>query len=111
MKQQRVDEAENGRIRSDAKRQRQHRDGHKSRRPCEYAQAVTQILQENFEKVNAACIPALFLNLICSAEFQACSAHGFFARQTGANVLLHLLLEVKLQFLVELAFHCASFEK
>src|ERR1700722_17315362 len=99
MKQQSIDEAENGRVRSDAKRQRQHRDGHKSRRLCEYAQAVTQILQENFEEVNAACIAALFLNLICSAEFQSCAAHGFFARQSGTNVLLHQLLEVKPQLL------------
>ena len=55
-----VDQAEDGRIRPNRKRQRQHRHSRESRIPPEPAQCVLHIAPQRFQKERRPLLPALF---------------------------------------------------
>ena len=59
----------------------------------------------------ATRLAAFLLYLIDSAELQARAPQRFFASQAGALVLLNLLLEMKVQLVIQFGFGRVSTEQ
>jgi hypothetical protein len=62
-------------------------------------------LQERFNEQNTTRIAAFFLELFHAAERQARPPDGFRAIESTLQVFINLLLEVKLQLVIQLALH------
>jgi hypothetical protein len=67
-------------------------------------EGVYKVLPRMIEQARTACIAAFFPGVIQSSECEAGPAGGFVTRESCADAFLDLLVEVKLQLVVELTF-------
>jgi hypothetical protein len=63
------------------------------------------------DEADPACLPAIFPDLGHATKFQADAAPGLLARQPRPEILLHLLLEMELQLLIDLLGNGGSAEE
>ena len=59
--------------------------------------AIPEVLQEVLNKVHAAYIPAILLDLFQPADGTSCCVAGFFRGHCGGDVFLDLPFQVKLK--------------
>jgi hypothetical protein len=100
--QNRIDQAEHSSIRPNAERQRHYDHYGEARGATEDPHRVTNILPDVLDEADPSSLPAIFLNLSQATKLQAEAARGLLARQPGPKILLHLLLEMELQLLINL---------
>ena len=92
--QQRMDDAEDGRVGADAERQRQ--DGHcgKARRPAQHPRGVVQIPPGIIQPAQGAFVAVALLHLLDAAERALRRESGLVGRQAAASKLVFEQLEV-----------------
>ncbi len=90
----------------DADAERQDNDGANRERGLlpQQAKREPEILRDIVHDAGAACVPAVLLDLVEPAEFEAGLAPRFVGRLAGAHLLGDDFVEVKSQFVVQLAF-------
>jgi hypothetical protein len=100
--QNRIDQAEHGSVRPNAKRQR-HYDHHgKARVATEHPHRIANILPNVLDEADPSSLLAIFLSLGQATKLQADAALGLLARQPGPEILLHLPPEMELRLLFDL---------
>ena len=102
--QNRIDQAENGRVRTNAEREGQNRGGRKSRCSGHQPPGVANILSQLVEESDSSCLPAVVLGGVDSAKLQSGAPPRFGARQTAALEVVGAQLQVELHFLTHLPF-------
>jgi len=103
--QQSIDDREHRRIRADAEPKCKHHRKRETGLGAQAAQCVREILHEMFDEADTACLSNLLLSPLDAAE---CSERGrarIGRRHPRGDVLRGLPLDVKAQFVVELALH------
>ncbi len=108
--QQRVDQTEHGRRRTDAERDRDHDGGREARRLAQDADGVPQVARQILEPPGAARAPHLLLRLLDAAELEQRPPARLLRVHAAPHVLLRLPLDVVAQLLVELALLAATEE-
>src|SRR5438128_9091108 len=103
--QHRVHNTKDRRVRSNAERQCDHGNCRKTRSTQHRTHAVAQVLEQSFHKRSATRLPALFFGAFEAAEFEACAAHGFLARNTAANQVFGIRFQMETELGVHFAFH------
>ncbi len=99
----RVDEAEDGRVRADADRERQHRDDREARRFAERPQRVAHILRQRLERRERPHVAALLLQIRHVAEPAARGGAGIGRRRAVAAILRLAHRQVKRELVVQIA--------
>ena len=99
--QNRVHDAEHGRIRADADGQRERRGKRQNRIAPQPAKGVAQVLQELLHQVHVPCVPALLLALCHAIHGAQSRVAGLLRRPSRGDLVLDPLLEMKLEFAVE----------
>jgi hypothetical protein len=77
----------------------------KSRALGEDAKAVAQIAQQGIEECEAAHVARIFFGERDGSELAGCAPRGFRAIHARRDVRLHLTLQMKAHFVIELALH------
>ena len=109
MKGQRLDQdaahdREDGRGRTDAKRERESRDEREDGRAPQRTHAVAHVEQRILEERGTELVARVRLGPLQAAELDVRLPARFLWRHAGAQVLVDLPLEVKANFFVETAF-------
>lgn len=107
-KQSAVHYRENRGVSADAEGQREDGDDGEAGAAAQLAQAEADVLEQSFCEVHAAGFAAGFFHLIEAAEFEARAAHGFLAREAGLDVMIHLLIKMEAQFVIEIILESAA---
>src|SRR5579864_548937 len=94
--------SEKRRVHTDAQRKREHRYDRETRTLAQRAEPIPDILQECIDEHDAARLAALFFELFHAAKRQPGASNSFGAIESALQVFFNLLLEVKLQFLIQL---------
>ena len=100
--------AEDRRIHTDTERQREDGHGSEAGRFAQHAQAVADILDEILHPIYPSHIPAFLLHLYEATDGTARCIAGFLWTHPRRQVFFDLLLQVKLQFVVQLPFNARS---
>src|ERR1035438_2572478 len=100
-----VDDAEDGAIRADGERQREHNHHGEAGVLAQRAQRVSQVAPKVFDVIGASHIAAFLLNLRHAAQLAERGAARFGGRHARGEILFHLLFKMEAQFLVEIFFH------
>src|SRR5258708_10435968 len=89
----RIDQAEDGGVRADAERERQHRHREEAGTPAERPRGAAEIFPEVFEPA-AAHVAAILLDLFASAEFQALTTPRLVRFDARSDGIPHQAFEV-----------------
>ena len=103
-----VDEAKNGGIGADAKSESERRDQSEGRGFAKDAESVAEVLKESFEKGEGALIADALFGLFEAAEGEKGLTAGFAGRETAAEIVVDVELEVRGEFGVQLRFERAG---
>jgi hypothetical protein len=96
-----IDKRENGRIRADAKGEREHGDRAKTRTLEHGAQRVAQILSESFQRCPSPHGPRVLLYQRRVAESPARSVSGLFSSQASLLLVFRLQVQMRAEFTIE----------
>src|ERR1700723_2732989 len=94
--------AEDGGIGADAEGESDDGDGGESGSFAQGTEPVANVLDESFDKVDAAGFATFFFDVIFAAEFETGAAECFAARNAGVDKLGDVLVEAEAEFVVEL---------
>src|SRR5690348_16492803 len=83
-----VHDTEHGRVRTDAKSECKDGNGSKAWTLAKHSCAITRILKQSVENVDAARFPAFLLNSLNSAQLHAGTPNRFFTRYSAADQVL-----------------------
>jgi hypothetical protein len=103
-----VDHAEDGAVRADGQRQREHNHDCKAGTLSQGAQRVSQVAPEGFDVIRTSHIAAFLLNLRYATQLAERCAAGFGGQHARGEILFQLPFEMKAQFLVEIFLHAAA---
>ncbi len=106
-----VDDAEHGRVGTDAQSERDHGHDSESRTADEDSNGVAQVLNEVVHQSYSRGFPADFARLFEPAEIDERPPTRFFRRMPFLNELLDLHLDVELQLIVHLGFESRATEQ
>src|SRR5262249_31764940 len=98
-----VDDAEDRRVRADAKRKCEYHNQRETGILHQYSRAVAQVLPKLFKPSHAASVAPPLLRLLHAAESLASRASRLFRTHPEPDVLLRLSLDVIAQLLIQLA--------
>ncbi len=98
LQQDRVEQREDGRVRADAERERQHRDGRERRMPRERAQRVADIARERIHPANQPRLARVFDHQRRIPHLAPRGEHGGLVAVAEALAILgeHVAMEVEL---------------
>src|SRR5262249_8096719 len=96
---------EDGAIRANAQRQRDHGNQREARILHQHSRAVAQVLPKLFKPAHPASVAAPLLRLLYDAESLASGVARLFRTHPKPYVLFNLPLDVIAQLLVEFALH------
>ena len=102
-----VDDRKDGRGGADAEREGEGGDEGESWRPTEGAHAVANVLQRILKEDGAELVPSPFLDAFDTTKLRERASPSVLRRQTGAPMLLRLLIDVKADLLIEAPFENA----
>src|SRR5215469_9469996 len=100
----RIENAEDGGVCTDAERESKYCDGGEAGRFAQHPKCEVQVLHEYFEKANAACVAKLFVDLVARADSKACTASRFVKRNARGREFFDLLVKMETQFVVQTGF-------
>jgi hypothetical protein len=106
-----IQQAEHRRVRAHTQRQRGHRHQTEPRILRERSYTVPNILRQPVQADSRANIANILPYLVDSAHFATRCSPGFFRRHPGSNFLLCLQLQIRPEFLIEIAIESLSAEQ
>lgn len=106
-----ADDAEERRVCSQPERDREHDRGGESGTPAEAARGPAKILSECVEPREAACVASCLFRLLDAPQRESRLAPRFVRRHSLANEAIRLDVDVKLQFICELALEITAPEQ
>src|SRR5262249_34940869 len=104
IKQHRIHDAENRRVRADAERQREDGDQRHDRMLEQHPQRVAQILPQSFQPMSNTRIPYFFFDLFPAAEFDQGRAARVFWIETVLDLLLNEHFKISFNLFRQILF-------
>ena len=102
------DPTEDRRVRADPQRQAKNCQQRKPRIPPQHAKTKAEVLNQIFDEIYFACLPALLLDLRQAAQRSQRGMPGLFRVHPLGDIVIDLLLQMKLDLFAQLLFRLFS---
>src|SRR5580704_10587995 len=103
-----LNQCEDRGVPADSESESKDSDGSEAGIFAQHAHAEANVLEERFQRRQAATVADRFFGLVEAAKLNQSLAAGFFGRHTGAEIVINMKLQMGLEFGSEIAVSAVS---
>jgi hypothetical protein len=100
-----------GTVEGTARQQRSPQRGEVSRAPGQSPEAVTQVLNKSFDRIDASHIPALLFDLLDAAQLTQRSVSSLLRRHSARDLLFDLAFKMEAQLVAQIVLDAIALEQ